>query len=150
MWLLIREASGARNLQALLPLALEYGPARMAFCTDDREPEHIADDGHINAIVREAVALGLAPADAIVMASLNPAAYHGLSHLGAIAPGYQADILLLDELESFVPQLVLKRGRPVGRDRADRGARMGQADGSRRRDRRRDVRDSLAGRERRG
>jgi adenine deaminase len=114
MWLLIREASSARNLHALLPLALEYGPHRIAFCTDDREPEHIADDGHINAIVRDAVALGARPEDAIVMASLNPAQYHGLEHLGAIAPGRRADILFLGDLESFVPERVLKRGRPVG------------------------------------
>jgi adenine deaminase len=114
LWLLIREASSARNLRALLPLALEYGPHRMAFCTDDREPEHVADDGHINAIVREAVELGLPPEDAVVMASLNPAAYHGLDHLGAIAPGRRADVLVLSDLESFVPELVLKRGRPVG------------------------------------
>jgi adenine deaminase len=114
MWLLIREGSSARNLHALLPLALEYGPHRIAFCTDDREPEHIADDGHINAIVRDAVALGACPEDAIVMASLNPAAYHSLNHLGAIAPGRRADILFLDDLVSFVPVRVLKRGRPVG------------------------------------
>ena len=49
MWLLIREASMARNLEALLPLALEYGPARIAFCTDDRDPEDIAENGHVNA-----------------------------------------------------------------------------------------------------
>jgi adenine deaminase len=114
MWLLVREASTARNLSALIPLALEYGPHRIAFCTDDREPEHIADDGHVNAIVRAAVELGVRPEDAIVMASLNPALYHGLSHLGAIAPGYQADILVLRDLESFIPEQVLKRGRPVG------------------------------------
>ncbi|HEX4521460.1 MAG TPA: adenine deaminase [Gaiellaceae bacterium] len=113
LWLLIREASSARNLRALLPLLAEYGPHRMAFCTDDREPEHIADDGHINAIVRDAVALGASPEDAIVMASLNPAVYHGLAHLGAIAPGRRADILVLPDLRSFVPDLVLKRGRPV-------------------------------------
>ena len=113
MWLLIREASAARNLQALIPLALEYGPSRIAFCTDDREPEHIADDGHINSIVRDAVALGVPPEDALVMASLNPALYHGLSHLGAIAPGYRADVLVLPDLVSFVPELVLKSGRPV-------------------------------------
>ena len=113
LWLLIREASSARNLRALLPLVAEYGPHRMAFCTDDREPEHIADDGHINAIVRDAVAMGASPEDAIVMASLNPAVYHGLTHLGAIAPGRRADILVLPDLESFVPDLVLKRGRPV-------------------------------------
>jgi adenine deaminase len=113
MWLLIREASAARNLRALIPLALEYGPARIALCTDDREPEHIADDGHVNALVRDAVGLGVSPEDALVMATLNPAVYHGLEHLGAIAPGYQADILFLPDLESFVPELVLKRGRPV-------------------------------------
>ena len=114
MWLLIREASAARNLQALLPLAKEFGPHRIAFCTDDREPEHIAEDGHINSMVRDAVAAGIPPEDAIVMASLNTATWHRLTHLGAIAPGYQADVLLLDDLESFVPTTVLKRGRPVG------------------------------------
>jgi adenine deaminase len=114
LWLLVREASSARNLAALAPLALEYGPARMAFCTDDREPEHIADDGHVNAIVRDAVALGIPAEDAIVMATLNPALYHGLTHLGAIGPGRRADILFLDDLESFVPERVLKSGRPVG------------------------------------
>jgi adenine deaminase len=55
MWLLVREASAARNLRTLLPLVAEYGPHRIAFCTDDREPEHIAEDGHINAMVRDAV-----------------------------------------------------------------------------------------------
>ena len=60
MWLLIREASAARNLRALAPLVAEFGPSRMAFCTDDREPEHIAEDGHVNAIVRDAVSYGIA------------------------------------------------------------------------------------------
>ncbi len=114
MWLLIREASAARNLHALLPLAQEYGPDRIAFCTDDREPEHIAEDGHINSMVRDAVAAGISPEDALVMSTLNPATWHGLAHLGAIAPGYQADLLLLRDLESFMPETVLKRGRPVG------------------------------------
>jgi adenine deaminase len=113
LWLLVREASAARNLEALIPLAREYGPWRMAFCTDDREPEHIADDGHINALVRDAVAFGIPPEDALVMGSLNPALYHGLDHLGAIAPGYQADILVLPDLASFVPDLVLKAGAPI-------------------------------------
>jgi adenine deaminase len=114
MWLLIREASGARNLRDLLPLAKEYGPHRIAFCTDDREPEHIADEGHVNSMVRTAVAEGIPPEDAVVMASLNPAVWHRLAHVGAIAPGYQADLLVLPDLESFVPELVLKRGVPLG------------------------------------
>ena len=113
MWLLIREASAARNLKALAPLVAEFGPSRMAFCTDDREPEHIAEDGHVNAIVRDAVALGVAPEDALVMASHHPALWHRLEDLGAIAPGYQADLLLLPDLEGFVPEIVLKRGRAV-------------------------------------
>jgi adenine deaminase len=113
MWLLIREASAARNLHALIPLAREYGPSRIAFCTDDREPEHVAADGHINSLVRDAVALGIPPEDALVMATLNPASYHGLDRMGGIAPGYRADLLVLPDLESFVPELVLKGGRPV-------------------------------------
>jgi adenine deaminase len=113
MWLLIREGSAARNLQALLPLLAEYGPSRIAFCTDDREPEHIADDGHINSMVRDAVAAGIPVEDALVCATLNPALWHGLDHLGAVAPGYQADLLLLGDLERFVPETVLKKGRPV-------------------------------------
>jgi adenine deaminase len=113
MWLLIREASMARNLQALLPLVREFGTNRIAFCTDDRDPEDIAESGHINGMVREAVASGIAPEDAIVLASLNPATWHRLWHLGAIAPGYQADLLLLADLEQFQPELTLKRGRPV-------------------------------------
>jgi adenine deaminase len=114
LWLLIREASGARNLRTLLPLVQEFGPGRMAFCTDDREPEHIADDGHVNSMVRDAVAFGIAPEDALVMASHHPALWHELRHIGAIAPGYQADLLVLPDLERFEPELVLKQGRQVG------------------------------------
>ena len=113
MWLLIREASMARNLQALLPLVHEFGTNRIAFCTDDRDPEDIAENGHINGMVREAVAAGVAPEDAIVLATINPATWHRLWHLGAIAPGYQADLLLLDDLERFEPEMTLKSGRLV-------------------------------------
>ena len=113
MWLLIREASMARNLHALLPLVAEYGPGRIAFCTDDRDPEDIADNGHVNGMVRAAVAAGVEPADAIVMASFHPAQWHRLHRHGAVAPGYVADLLLLPDLETFTPELVLKRGRTI-------------------------------------
>ena len=76
MWLLIREASMARNLHALLPLVEEYGPWRIAFCTDDRDPEDIADAGHVNGMVREAVAAGISPEDAVA---------HGLAPPGPVA-----------------------------------------------------------------
>jgi adenine deaminase len=113
MWVLIREASMARNLQGLLPLVEEYGTSRIAFCTDDKDPDDIAENGHINGMVRDAVAAGIAPEDALVLASLNPALWHGLDHLGALAPGYQADVLVLPNLENYRPEVVLKRGRPV-------------------------------------
>jgi adenine deaminase len=115
MWLLIREASMARNLHALLPLVQEFGTNRIAFCTDDRDPEDIAENGHINGMVREAVASGIPPEDAVVLATINPATWHRLWHLGAIAPGYQADLLLLPDLERFDPEVTLKAGRRVER-----------------------------------
>jgi adenine deaminase len=112
MWVMLREASIARNLRDLLPLVKQYGTDRCMFCTDDREPSFIVEEGHINQMVRVAVADGISPEDAIVMATINPATYHRLWHLGAIAPGYQADILVLDDLVSFNPRHVIKRGAP--------------------------------------
>jgi adenine deaminase len=113
MWVLIREATAARNLEALAPLVAEFGPHRLALCTDDREPEHISEVGHMNHVVRSAIELGISPEDALMMATLNPALWHGLREFGAIAPGYVADLLLLPDLESFEPDVVLKRGAPV-------------------------------------
>jgi len=112
MWVLLREASIARNLRDLLPLVKRYGTERCAFCTDDREPDFIVEEGHINQMVRVAVEAGISPEDALVMATINPATCHRLWHLGAIAPGYQADIVVLDDLKSFKPRQVLKRGAP--------------------------------------
>jgi adenine deaminase len=110
MWVMLREASIARNLRDLLPLVKEYGTERCMFCTDDREPDFIVEQGHINQMVRVAVSDGISPEDAVVMATINPATYHRLRHLGAITPGYQADILVLDDLTSFNPRQVFKRG----------------------------------------
>ncbi len=114
IWLLIREASMARNLETLVPLITELGPAQIAFCTDDRDPDDIVDDGHINGMVRKAVAAGVPPEDALVVATLNPARWHGLRDLGALAPGYRADVVVLPDLVSFRPELVLKGGRRIG------------------------------------
>jgi len=110
MWVLLREASIARNLRDLLPLVKKYGTERCAFCTDDREPDFIVEHGHINQMVRVAVEEGISPEDAVVMATINAATCHRLWRLGAIAPGYQADILVLEDLKSFRPRSVLKRG----------------------------------------
>ena len=114
MAVMLREASIARNLRDLLPLVKKYGPERCMFCTDDREPNFIVEEGHINQMVRVAVEDGIPPESALVMASHNAAEYHGLRHLGAIAPGYQADILVLDDLRTFRPSTVFKAGREIG------------------------------------
>jgi adenine deaminase len=115
LWVLIREASNARNLRALLPLVREFGPEHCAFCTDDREPDFLLHEGHINQMCRVAVEDGIAPEDALLMATLHGARAHGLDGHGAIAPGYRADLVLLDDLEAFEPSLVIAGGRIAAR-----------------------------------
>lgn len=110
MWVMLREGSAARNLVDLLPLVRELGPERCMFCTDDREPVFLVDEGHIDQMLRVAVEHGVRAEDALVMATLNAAQYHRLPHLGAIAPGYQADIVVLEDLRTFKARRVFKRG----------------------------------------
>jgi adenine deaminase len=110
MWVLIREASNARNLRALLQLVRQYGPDYCAFCTDDREPDFLYREGHIDQMCRIAVREGIAAEDVLVMATLHGARAHGLLDRGAIAPGYAADLVLLDDLSDFHASLVLKDG----------------------------------------
>jgi adenine deaminase len=114
-WVLIREASNARNLEALLPLVLDHGPERCAFCTDDREADVLIDEGHIDGMCRAAVRAGLPIEDALVLAGHNGAACHGLRGIGAIAPGYLADFSLMADSE-FRPERVYKDGRLVAVD----------------------------------
>jgi adenine deaminase len=116
MQIMIREGSAARNLEALLPLVLEHGPANCMLCTDDREPDHLLDEGHVNDVVRKAVALGCPPADAVAMATINAARYHRLFEHGAVAPGYLADVVAVEDLVSFRPARVWKRGRLAAAD----------------------------------
>src|SRR4030081_3661576 len=110
MWVMLREASIARNLADLLPLVRNHGPDRCLFCTDDREPDFLVDEGHLDQMLRKAVAGGVSAEDALVMATLNPATYHRLWRLGGIAPGFQADLVVLEDLVDFDVRLVLKRG----------------------------------------
>jgi adenine deaminase len=117
-WVLLREASNARNLRDLLPLVREYGPEHCAFCTDDREPGTLLDEGHIDGMVRTAVAEGVSPEDALLLATLHGARCHGLDRVGAIAPGWAADLLLLDDLVDFRASTVIQAGRVVARDGA--------------------------------
>jgi len=113
MWIMIREGSAARNLEALLPVVLEHGTRNTMLCTDDREPDHLLHDGHMDSVVRKAISLGCPPADAIVMATLNTARWHRRYDHGAIAPGYVADVVAVPDLREFRPARVWKRGRLV-------------------------------------
>jgi adenine deaminase len=109
MWVLLREASNAHNLR-------EYGPEHCAFCTDDREPDFLYRLGHIDQMCRVAVEEGVSPEAALLMATLHPARCHGLMDRGAIAPGMRADLVLLDDLETFSCARVYKDGALVAVD----------------------------------
>ena len=109
MYLMIREATGARDLEALIPVLKQYNTRKCMFVTDDRHPKHLAK--HISRMVKKAVANGIDPIKAIQMASLNTAEYFKLSNLGAIAPGYKADMLVLKNLVDFEPEMVFKNGK---------------------------------------
>jgi len=116
MWLMIREGSAARNLDALLPLVQELHPPRVFFVTDDRDPQDLTNRGHIDSMVRRAVELGLDPIEAIRLASYNTAQYFHLTDRGAIAPGFVADLVVLDDLRRFRVESVYKEGMLIARD----------------------------------
>jgi adenine deaminase len=118
MWLMIREGSAAQNLEALLPLVKELHPPRAFFVTDDRDPLDLTTRGHIDSMVRRAIELNLNPVEAIRLASYNTAQYFRLSDRGAIAPGFVADLVVLDDLETFQVESVYKDGRCVARESA--------------------------------
>lgn len=113
MMLMIREGTSAKNLEALLPLALEAGGRRCCFVSDDLHPRDIQHQGHLNYPLQKAIALGMDPVTAVQMASLNPAAYMGLRDRGAVAPGYRADLAVLNDLEAFSVHQVYKDGQLV-------------------------------------
>ncbi len=113
MHIMIREGTGAKNLADLLPIITPRTEPFLMWCTDDRHPGDICREGHINFLVRRAVESGIDPLTAIRMATIHPARYFGLTHLGAIAPGRRADLLVLPDLESFVPAGVYSGGRLV-------------------------------------
>ncbi len=116
MVVMVREATAARNLEALLPLVTPANARRFLFVTDDRTPEHLLREGHIDSMVRQAIGLGLDPMLALQMASLNAAEYFGLRHLGGVAPGRTADLVVFDDLTAPRPRLVYRAGRLAARD----------------------------------
>ncbi|MBU2550055.1 MAG: adenine deaminase [Proteobacteria bacterium] len=113
MRIFIREGSQAKNMEELLPLVNGHNMRRMAFCTDDRHPDDLLAKGHLDHILRRAVSLGLPAVSALTMSTLNVAEAFGLRGHGALAPGYQADVVVLGSLEDFEILRVFKRGREV-------------------------------------
>ncbi len=111
MYVMIREGTAAKDLKALIPVLLKQNTDKCIFVTDDRHPHDLKT--HINGMVKTCVEAGLSPVKAIRIASLNAAEYFGLKNLGAIAPGYKADLLLLSDLTEFNPELVIKDGNVV-------------------------------------
>jgi adenine deaminase len=116
MYIMMREGSAAKNLNDLLPLVTPKNARQFLFVSDDRHPADILGEGHIDFMVRTAIEQGLDPILALQIASLNAAQYFGFRDLGAIAPGYRADIAVLDELERPNIIKVIKDGKVVAED----------------------------------
>jgi adenine deaminase len=110
MWIMIREGTTTRNLRDLIPLVTSKNARRFLFVTDDRHPKELLEEGHINSMIKQAIRWGTDPILAIQMATLNAAEYFRLDDLGAIAPGYRADIVTFDHLEKFQIKKVFKDG----------------------------------------
>ncbi len=117
MRLFIREGSAAKNMDALLRVVNDISLRRCCLVSDDKHPADLLYEGHLDVVLRRAVALGLAPVAAIQMVTLNPAEYFGLSDRGAVAPGYLADLVVIGNLELMDVRMVFKAGRLVAAGR---------------------------------
>ncbi len=113
MTILVREGSVSKDLHALAPLITPDTAPFMAFCTDDRNPLEIAEQGHLDYIIRTAIKLGARPLDAYRMATISAARAFGLRDRGLVAPGWRADLVIVDDLESCAVRRVLTAGRVV-------------------------------------
>jgi len=116
MHVMLREGSAARNVIDLLPALNESSIARCMFCTDDRHPEDILIEGHIDNNIRLAINQGVDPVKAIQMATLNVARCYNLERVGAIAPGYKADMVVLNDLEGLEIYQVYKEGKLIAQE----------------------------------
>ncbi|MFG0252668.1 MAG: adenine deaminase C-terminal domain-containing protein, partial [Phycisphaerales bacterium JB038] len=112
----IREGSAAKNLEALLPLVTKENKHRFCFCTDDRHPQDIMSEGHIDHVIRKAIGLGLDPVTAIQLGSHFTAVHFGLTRVGAVAAGYQADLIVVEDLTTFRIREVYRAGELVARE----------------------------------
>ena len=109
-FIMIREGTAARNLDALVPLLCDKYADRCMFCTDDKHPSDLLEKGHIDYIVKRAIALGADPITAVKVACHNAARYFLLNNRGAIAPGYLGDFVVIDNFQDFRIEKVFKKG----------------------------------------
>jgi len=116
MFVMIREGSSEKNLEALLPLVTDKTYNRCLFVVDDRSAADLLRDGDIDAVVRKAIGLGLEPVRAIQLATINPAQYFRRDGLGAVAPGYMANLLVLSDLRRLQIEMVFYRGKLVAQE----------------------------------
>lgn len=116
MYIFIREATNAHNLTPLLPLVTPDNARRICFCTDDRQPADLLAEGHIDFMLRTAIAAGVPPVTAFRMATLNPSEYFHLQDRGAIAPGRRADLMIFSDLHAPQAEMVYRGGQLVAQD----------------------------------
>ena len=115
-FIMIREGTAARNLEALAPLLCDQYADRCMFCTDDKHPSDLLEKGHIDYIVKQAIGLGVDPITAVKVACHNAARYFLLNNRGAIAPGYLGDFVVIDNFQDFRIRQVYKKGRLMVED----------------------------------
>ena len=109
-FIMIREGTAARNLDALMPLLSSQYADRCMFCTDDKHPNDLLEKGHIDYIVKKAISLGADPITAVKVACHNAARYFLLNNRGGISPGYLADFVIIDNFQDFNIEQVYKKG----------------------------------------
>lgn len=126
---LVREGSASRNLTAIIKgaLAEKAATSRMAFCTDDKHLADIRQEGTIRTCIQMCRNYGMKLETAVAMATINAARIYGLQKLGAVAPGYQADLVVVKDIESLVPELVLHKGKDANKA-ADKIAKLKPSD----------------------
>ena len=113
MHIMIRQGTHEKNLQDLIALINDFNSFAVSLVSDDRDPIDLKENGHLDYLVRTAISFGLPPIRAIQMTSINTARYFGLKNIGAVAPGFRADFILLDDLESFTISEVFLGGKRI-------------------------------------
>lgn len=111
--IMIREGTAAHNLAALAPLLTPKTVHHCMFCSDDKHPNHLLEQGHIDTLIRKVVNMGIDPIIAVQAASYSPALYFGMKQKGAIAPNYLADLVIVDNISCFNVESVFKSGEQV-------------------------------------